>query len=602
MAYFKDPNVERLYDIANKSNVKKQAKKEELINDFINIMDNIVKDINIPSRRTFTFGEESHLINVALYRNNDWLYNILLERYKDSISFNTKNHCIFSLYAAEYLPFNQFSAFAKTTFEDNELKSGTGYGLHLNVHGGNIYVDDQKRYTRELCLSSIRNKSSDIYNYLIESHNYALTKESSYAYGYVRAEPWFLFEVEKRSDLKDTIVRLDNLSSAESISTLSELYKNPESKNIALSSLNASLTWSSKIKEILEEYKIIEKALPYRDCLKTVFAHLFRTSQTIPDKEISGLVKHMREYLLPEEQLNLIFLDKKRAEEGKIKFELKNEADIPWNIYEALCQKDPTILEKLKRTIIPYLSYSDLSRKNNFYTIRQPETITKLIHMHSDLSLLSFGFDQETISSFLNSFFIEGLKSIRLNNIVNRNTYNSRYMDFFLNVMSPDIYADTDNIFKDKIREDGISSYIHYSYKYRRFSNLSPWILLSFAPEKSEKFLTLQENHEEILQQLVFFKTFHQYYGKNHCSEEEHDFAKVFMRHIDNCIDLLFTQSNKLHLQKESIYIVKAETLKNVDSSKDSTRKVLEIMNLLYEKMALNQKIGINQNVQKKRL
>ena len=109
MSYYKDPNVEELYTIANKSNVRTPKKIKELLDKFQFIINTHNIDINIPSKRTFTFSDNSHLLNVALNKNNLWLANFILNNYGDNIAFdNSGKYLDFMLLSSKHIEFNNF--------------------------------------------------------------------------------------------------------------------------------------------------------------------------------------------------------------------------------------------------------------------------------------------------------------------------------------------------------------------------------------------------------------------------------------------------------------------------------------------------------------
>lgn len=189
MAYYKDPNVEALYDIVNKHNVKSPKKIEELKQKFRDIMDQQVKDINIPSRRTFTFSNHSHLFNVALKRSQ-WATDLVME-YKQDIQFFTEkdtdeiNYQIFLTLAAQRLPLEDlqfFMAKNHNLFMDIQNKKEEKKDLFSTYHTDYVlketysiyvdlyYVQDKDRYSHILHNAS-KNKDLRVFQYLLEESN-----------------------------------------------------------------------------------------------------------------------------------------------------------------------------------------------------------------------------------------------------------------------------------------------------------------------------------------------------------------------------------------------------------------------------------------------
>lgn len=189
MAYYKNPNVEALYDIVNKHNVKSPKKTEELKQKFRDIMDQEVKDINIPSRRTFTFSNHSHLLNVALKRSQ-WATDLVME-YKQDIQFLTANnpdeinYQVFLTLAAQRLSLEDlqfFMAKSHNLFVDIQKKKEEKkdsfsiyhqdyilketYSIYIDLY----YVQDKDRYSHILHNAS-RNKDLRVFQYLLEESN-----------------------------------------------------------------------------------------------------------------------------------------------------------------------------------------------------------------------------------------------------------------------------------------------------------------------------------------------------------------------------------------------------------------------------------------------
>lgn len=189
MAYYKNPNVEALYDIVNKHNVKSPKKIEELKQKFRDIMDQEVKDINIPSRRTFTFSNHSHLFNVALKRSQ-WATDLVME-YKQDIQFLTENnpdeinYQVFLTLAAQRLSLEDlqfFMAKNHNLFVDMQKKKEEKkdafsiyhqdyilketYSIYIDLY----YVQDKDRYSHILHNAS-KNTDMRVFQYLLKESN-----------------------------------------------------------------------------------------------------------------------------------------------------------------------------------------------------------------------------------------------------------------------------------------------------------------------------------------------------------------------------------------------------------------------------------------------
>lgn len=172
MAYYKDPDVEALYDIVNKHNVKNNKKIEELKDKFRTILSEKVKNINVKSRRTFTFSDSSHLFNVALKRSQ-WATDLLME-YKEDISFSSHiDYQIFLTLAAEKLSLSELKYFINKSKnilnkQDDSNKNNTYFSkdsifdTYLNFY----YLNENKKQGFILHNAS-KNKDPEVFKYLL---------------------------------------------------------------------------------------------------------------------------------------------------------------------------------------------------------------------------------------------------------------------------------------------------------------------------------------------------------------------------------------------------------------------------------------------------
>lgn len=600
MAYFKDPNVERLYDIANKSNVKKQDKKAELIADFIDIMDNIVKDINIPSRRTFTFGDTSHLLNVALYKKNDWLYEVILAKYADKLSFNTQNHVAFSLHAAENLSKEIFVKYFKPQLDESDFNN---YGRFSFYNKQEIQsLQSNKDYIHHLYKSSINNGDKDIYNFLNDNYQIKLTEKDRY----LEAKSWFLNELAEMNDEDhhyNIHVKLNNITDIENISVVSALYfsNDDRKKTIALNTLKSTGGWSYKTAETIKNLKIIDKHIPDKSAINIIISRLFNSSESIVEKDYAFIIKILNRYFTNQEKIDFIFLEHSYNYQTKEKsVGIKDTKNIQWELYKAMIDDNPKIVNELQTILIPLLSYKN---KPVHKSRIEYKLLTRLLNLHNELSLDSFGYNVSVIADYFNAFFQEGLHHMKQAHNRPFNTYLESYMDFFITFLNEKNLIDMTQKFKAQAEINYKKTYdfLDNMFFYQHFYSLSPWILLSFIPEKSKQILNTHKCQEEILEQLIFLKTFSASFPANHYKFTEKE-KNNFLTHIDKCIDLIYEQAENISLSREELATVIHIIPENVDVKEDTFLNVINVSSSIKQRIALCKQIVSNVNVQKKRL
>jgi len=600
MAYFKDPNVERLYDIANKSNVKKQDKKAELIADFIDIMDNIVKDINIPSRRTFTFGDTSHLLNVALYKKNDWLYEVILAKYADKLSFNTQNHVAFSLHAAENLSKEIFVKYFKPQLTESDFND---YGRFSFYNKQEIQsFQSNKDYIHHLYKSSINNGDKDIYHFLKDNYQITLTEKDRY----LEAKPWFLNELAEMNEEEyhsNIHVKLNNITDIENISVVSALYfsNDDRKKTIALNTLKSTGGWSFKIAETIKNLKIIDKHIPDKSAINIIISRLFNSSESIIEKDHEFIIKILNRYFTNQEKIDFIFLEESYNYQTKEKnVGIKDTKKIQWELYNALIDDNPKIANALQSMVIPLLSYNNKPVHNSRV---EYQLITKILNLHKELSLDSFGYNIGVISDYFNAFFKEGLHHMKQVKKRPFNTYLESYMDFFLTFLNEENLLDMTQEFKNQAEKNykKTNEFLDNMFFYQHFYSLAPWILLSFIPEKSKQVLSMHKCQEEILEQLIFIKTFATSFPAHQYKFAQED-KNNFLTHIDDCIDLIYEQADNISLSREELATVINIIPENVDVREDTFLNVINVSSSIKQRIALYKQVVSNITAQKKRL
>lgn len=395
MAYYKDPNVEKLYDIANKHNVKKKEKKQELLLDFKNTLEQNDIDINIPSRRTFTFSESSHLINVALDRKNFWLVDFIVENYEEKLNFS--NHKLFLSFLQKIAETSNFQYFSKwfdknyeTAIQGFEKEKYTNNVLNFDFHR-------VKDFNRSLLCSSLVNKTSEIFDFLHYKQKIPFDKRM-----YIKTEKWFL-EHELFQEYKPDIFLVNH--EKENYDFLNNLLINNKLDIESTKKLIKNSFYHfdrSQTSLNIQDLKHCVNVFKHNDelCRTAVFSYLQNiyifSREGCETKDINEIKKLSDNYLTEENLLSLFLL----SHDNTIKRFDEIHKDDLFYLSEG---RDLTNI--IKTQICPSIAKPIVSqRNNNNPTIMQKEVIKLLFNLCPELENKDFKIDTAIIVSTIKPY------------------------------------------------------------------------------------------------------------------------------------------------------------------------------------------------------
>lgn len=498
MSYYKDPNVEELYTIANKSNVKTPKKIKELLDKFQFIINTHNIDINIPSKRTFTFSDNSHLLNVALNKNNLWLANFILNNYGDNIVFdNSGKYLDFMLLSSKHIEFNNFESWYNKDFNihmDNYFKDAGFFHEDKSYFLKSQFITHKTNYIQQLFEHSLQNKSPKIFNFLLKE---------KFKFNPVfinQVQNWYIDHPSGYGLHDKHGYSLINSHSEENIKYLSESFYNDRitaeqlikitTNNIrkySFNKLDSNLTNELKrVLDIFPQPEIAQKNI--FSFLKDILSHC--KYEDINKQELPFLKMVADKYLTEQDILNIFLLD---YDEKTLPY-----YNIKWDTLNYFT-KDRNFVPVLKESVLPNI----VEKNENKFNLELTDFSYYLMKCFPNLKLEDLG--------------------IKLHHIINLadNRHNKNYpikeddsILFFLTKVSSLNLEERHSMFLDKFKNR--IRFKHYTTTFLQpgldnYNFLHPYILL-FNPNHINIADTLlkdksQENNYSILEELAIIKT-----------------------------------------------------------------------------------------------
>lgn len=640
MAYYKDPNVEKLYDIANKSNVKREQKKQELLNEFDEVLTNVVKDINIPSRRTFTFNDKSHLLNVALSKGNLWVSDFILEKYKEQINFDRIEKLVSFLIL--YSRTGNAEIF-KHFFNDKRLEDLNKFIEHNSKHTFTydlIFMDTDKNegriknhqdFLQHLTASSILNADRSIYDYLEQKKlldHHKVAKSWQYT-----TSLWFIESnheiINKNQDLRARIQKIDehHLLSLKNLINQSVYTSNQVGSFIARCD---DLDYrDSKHKEIIKLITLIEKT--FRNDKEVIIPSLkdflnshsiYKTNSNFED--FDKIKKLSDDYLSIDDLISIyltkinnnyqfkniteVMFDSSKTDERTLT--LCEDYNVHWDAFNLLIQDRDSIdvADALRKNVVPLIKEAN---SRDSWNIRHERYMNHLLESNIHLSLnkdfdISFGkIYQGLIRTQRNrtgeNQEVVDYDILQLLKKAKNSMYEEQHESFLENVSFLDVRGFDENNAEKTINQ----------YFYRH----SPWIRFYKFPEVQKAVLESMDSHDSIIKELMYMKhsilyswmvnkkgdieDLNQYQIKSNTEtdllsqyEKEQKMYSFSVQHFDNLIDLFMSSQNlKLSTSKESILLAEKELydiVSDIDKEKLSNKKYLNLYKIITERYHLN--------------
>lgn len=589
MAYYKDPHVERLYDIANKSNVKREKKKQELLEDFKQVLTNEVKDINIPSRRTFTFSDNSHLLNVALRRQNNWVSDYILNTHKEELNFkNDVNYMHFLILFAQLGDTQTFIKFfdedrIKNIFLDNKHYSFSSKEITL-VDGTTVYLRDKKCFYQHLTISAIKNEKNEIFNYLNDFNilDFAEVKGSFKA----ESEMWFIkeqYEIIKNNNLSVNVKNIDK----ECIKELKSLMENGfyTSKEIGQIIYNSEKSYNEenrfKLIQLVNEVMPGNKEAIENLLYNFVLCGKLTTEENKYNEKDIQFIKYLSDKVISDDKLVNIFFFRQTYkyyyDEKSKEVELVSSQYVNWDNYKILI-KD----RNMKEALSPLTN--ELAKKKSSNWISYPSYIKKILLIHPCLNLEK-DFNIEIRDVVFEIKIDKNLmgKDIKSNllEVVNSDMYYKEHINFLRNIKeNPQTYKGIP--FDEK----------NVTNSLRSVRNLSPWILSTGNNQLQDMILKNILSEDYLLKEVLYIK--HAPISENF-ADEQVLYVKNYIQGIQN--DLLHKAKN-LSLSFEEINKVDQE-LKNIVGEIKTNKEFIEHYDNIFEKYVLAKTLKLDSNVTK---
>lgn len=594
MAYYKDPHVERLYDIANKSNVKREKKKQELLEDFKQVLTNEVKDINIPSRRTFTFSDNSHLLNVALRRQNNWVSDYILNTHKEELNFkNDVNYMHFLILFAQVGDIQTFIKFfdedrIKNIFLDNKHYSFSSKEITL-VDGTTVYLRDKKYFYQHLTISAIKNEKNEIFNYLnnLNVLDFAEVKGSFKA----ESEMWFIkeqYKIIKNNNLSVNVKNIDK----ESIKELKYLMENDfyTSKEIGQIIYNSEKSYNEenrfKLIQLVNEVMPGNKEAIENLLYNFVLCGKLTTEENKYNEKDIQFIKYLSDKVISDNKLvNMFFFRqtyKYYYDEKSQEVELVSSQYVNWDNYKILI-KD----RNMKEALSPLTN--ELAKKKSSDWISYPSYIKKILLIHPCLNLekdfnieirdvvFAIKIDKNLMGKDIKSNLLE---------VVNSDMYYKEHINFLRNIKeNPQTYKGIP--FDEKNANNSLGS----------IKNLSPWITSTGHEELQDMILKNIPCEDYLLKEVLYIK--HAPINENF-SEENILYVKNYIKEIENN---LLSKARNLSLSLLEIDKMDQELTKLVRTIK-TNKEFIEHYDNIFEKYVLGKTLDLESSIikNKKRL
>lgn len=640
MTYYKDPNVEKLYDIANKSNVKREQKKQELLNEFDEVLTNVVKDINVPSRRTFTFNEKSHLLNVALSKGNLWVSDFILEKYKEKIDFD----CIEKLVSFLILYSRTGNAeIFKHFFNDKRLEDINKlieYNTKHNFSYDIIFMDSDKNegriknhqdFLQHLTASSILNADRSIHDYL-EQKNLLDHGKVSRGWQYTTSL-WFIESnhelINKYPDLSARLQKIDSphLLSLKNLIN-KKVYTNSQVGNFIARCDDLDYR-DNKHKEVIKLLSLIEKTFRNNKEAITPSLKNFLSShgiyKTNANFEDFDTIKKLSDDYLSIDDLVSIYLTKisnnylfkempgsmfDSSKDNEHKLTLCDDYNIHWDAFNLLIQDRDSleVADVLRKNVVPLLKEAN---SRDSWNIRYERYMNHLLELNSHLSLnkdfdISFGKIYQNL-----------IRTQR-----NRTGEDQEVVDYeilqLLKKAKNSMYEEQHNSFLENasfLDKPGFDEKNAAQTIRQHFSRHSPWIRFYNFPEIQKVVLESMDNHDSIIKELMYMKHATLYSWMIHKKDDmenldqhqvksntetdylskykkEQEMYSFSVQYFDNLIDIFMSsQDLKLSTSKESIFLAEKElcdVVSDLDREKLSNKKYLTLYKIITERYHLN--------------
>lgn len=603
-------NIIRLYRIAGhtiKNNSKNQGKIHIIKNEFLNIMNSYNIDINVkePSSQKGNYDEQAHLLLTALRHNNSWLSDIIINNYRDELKFGTNDKQVpLLLLLAKNHEFNTFKY-----FYDKYIN----FILYSPLGNKQFYVEDNtfninfelsepvKDFKRTLLHYSMRNNSSDVYDFLISEfkNDHISLNRNLYQNTILPVNNWFIGKYY--NDI--------NISNADKIYLGPNVYfqsgLNKYNTKVLKSLLDKELLTEKQISNILKltiDYCSIISFNPrnnYSDLIE--INKNFGNNKNIMTSVINTIFSKRYDKSFNNEQLSFIktITDIHMNNKEMIECFMLNEGTsffkdqaISWKEYEFLVKDRAISLDELARP----LSHI---KKNKFLRI---DAILNLCNIHHNILSLDKDFEI-TITDMKDKLFFNkdefkyidagickskvSKRAISLLTLMDLNALNNNHNEFISfygnkNIFNSLYYKSNNN---DSL--DSITSYL------KDISFISPFML--FAGEKQLQKIILNKtiNHDNILKELMIIKNIT--YLKNEGNMNS-DFLKL-KEYFSILINDITTLSDTLSLSKASVQYLDNDLSSLFIDSKNNKEKVsflFDNYDRLFEKHYLNQNITLN--------
>lgn len=594
MTYYKNPHVERLYDIANKSNVKREKKKQELLEDFKQVLANEVKDINIPSRRTFTFSDNSHLLNVALRRQNNWISDYILNTHKEELNFkNDVTYMHFLILFAQLGDIKTFTKFFNKDRIENIFLNNKEYNFiskEITLSDGTtVYLRDKKCFYQHLTISAIKNEKNEIFNYLnnLNVLDFLEVKGSFKA----ESEMWFIkeqYEIIKNNNLSLNIKNIDK----ECIKELKCLMENGfyTSKEIGHIIYNSEKSYNEENRFKL--IKIVNEVIPdNKDAIESLLNNfvlcgkLTTEENKYSEKDIQ-FIKYLSDKFISNDKLvNMFFFRKAYRyyyDEKSQEVELVNSQYVNWVNYKLLIKE-----RNMKEALSPLTN--ELAKKKSSDWISYPSYIKKILLTHPCLNLEEdFNISLRDVVFAIKADKNLMTKDIKSNllEVVNSDMYYKEHINFLRKITgNPKNYQGIP--FDEKNANNSL----------RSIDNLSPWITSTGYEELQEMILKNIPCEDYLLKEILYIK--HAPISENF-PEETILYVKNYIQEIENN---LLNKAKNLSLFSTEINKMDQELAKLVGTIK-TNKEFIEHYDNIFEKYVLGKTLDLESSTikNKKRL
>lgn len=594
MAYYKNPHVERLYDIVNKSNVKREKKKQELLEDFKQVLANEVKDINIPSRRTFTFSDNSHLLNVALRRQNNWISDYILNTHKEELNFkNDVTYMHFLILFAQLGDIKTFTKFFNKDRIENIFLNNKEYNFISKeitlIDGTTVYLRDKKCFYQHLTISAIKNEKNEIFNYLnnLNVLDFSEVKGSFKA----ESEMWFIkeqYEIIKNNNLSVNIKNIDK----ECIKELKFLMENGFYTSKEIGEIIYNSEKSYKEENRFKLIKIVNEVIPdNKDAIESLLNNfvlcgkLTTEENKYSEKDIQ-FIKYLSDKFISNDKLvNMFFFRKAYRyyyDEKSQEVELVNSQHVNWVNYKLLIKE-----RNMKEALSPLTK--ELSKKQSSNWISYPYYIKEILLTHPCLNL------EEDFNIYIRDVIFEikadknlMTKDIKSNllEVINADMYYKEHLTFLRNIIEyPKKYQGIP--FNEKNANNSLSL----------IDNLSPWIIFTGNEELQDMILKNIPCEDYLLKEILYIK--HAPIDENF-SEENILYVKNYIKEIENN---LLNKAKNLSLSSLEIDKMDIELTKLVRTIK-TNKEFIEHYDNIFEKYVLGKTLDLESSTikNKKRL